>query len=143
MLLSFIVVIGVALATGVIPTPAGLLCLPVIMIVEYMLALGMALIVSSLTVYLRDLEHILGIITMAWQFATPICYEESLIPDWLMPYYSMNPMTPVVRAYRSILYEASVPDLGSLSMSVVFGVSFLIVGAAMFRHLQKRFAEEL
>lgn len=143
MLLSFIVVIAVALASGVVPTFAGILCLPLIMIVEYMLALGMALIVSSLTVYLRDLEHILGIVTMAWQFATPICYEESLIPDWLMPYYSLNPMTPVVRAYRSILYDPSVPDLGSLSMSVLFGVSFLIVGAVMFRHLQKRFAEEL
>ena len=143
MLLSFIVVIAVALVTGVVPTVPGLLCLPLIMIVEYLMALGIALIVSSLTVYLRDLEHILGIIAMAWQFATPICYQESLIPARIYPYYNLNPMTPVVRAYRSILYEASVPDVGSLSMSVVFGVAFLIVGTVMFRHLQKRFAEEL
>ncbi len=143
MLLSFIVVIAVALVTGVVPTVPGLLCLPLIMIVEYLMALGIALIVSSLTVYLRDLEHILGIIAMAWQFATPICYQESLIPARIYPYYNLNPMTPVVRAYRSILYEASVPDVRSLTMSIIFGVAFLIVGTVMFRHLQKRFAEEL
>jgi len=143
MLLSFIVVIAVALATGVVPTVSGLLCLPLIMIVEYLMALGMALIVSSLTVFLRDLEHILGIIAMAWQFATPICYSETLIPARFMFYYNLNPMTPVVRAYRSILYDASVPDVGSLMMSIMFGTAFLIIGSVMFRHLQRRFAEEL
>ena len=143
MALSFIVVIAVALVSGVVPSVGGLLCLPVIMIVEFIFALGLALIASALTVYLRDLEHILGIITMAWQFATPICYGEFLIPERFKAIYSLNPMTPIIRAYRAILYEGGVPDLSTLIESLVIGLFFLVVGAIVFRKLQVRFAEEL
>lgn len=49
-----------------------MLCLPIVMIVEYILCLGIALIVSSITVYLRDLQYILGIFVMALQYLTPV-----------------------------------------------------------------------
>ena len=59
------------------------------MVVEYVLCLGIALIVSSLTVYLRDLQYILGIFVMALQYMTPVMYgvdmvENSGAGDWLI-----------------------------------------------------------
>lgn len=143
MALSFIVVLVVALISGVVPTVTGILCLPLIMLVEYIMALGFALIVSSLTVYLRDLEHILGIVTMAWQFATPICYPESIIPERLMPLYSLNPMYPIINAYRAVFYYGTTPDLSSLAVTLLIGLVFLAAGIVIFRKLQIRFAEEL
>ena len=143
MALCFIVVIAVALISGVVPTITGLLCLPLIMIVEYIMALGMALIVSALTVYLRDLEHILGIITMAWQFATPICYQESIVPERFLKFYSLNPMYPIIRAYRAVLYDGGTPEMSSLLVTLIAGLFFLVVGYYTFRKLQVRFAEEL
>ena len=114
MLLSFIVVIIVAVVSGVKLTVGGILCLPVIMLVEYMMALGIALISSSLTVYFRDLEHILAIVAMAWLYATPICYPETMVPEKYLSLYRLNPVTPVVNAYRDVLYYGKTPDLTTL-----------------------------
>ena len=78
------------------------------MIVEYILCLGIALIVASLTVYLRDLQYILGILVMALQYMTPVMYGSDMVPDWAMPIFRLNPMTPVIEIYRDILYYANV-----------------------------------
>ena len=66
MLFSFIVIFAVLFVTGYGFNFVACLFLPLIMIIEYILALGLALITSACTVYLRDLEHILGIVSMAW-----------------------------------------------------------------------------
>ncbi len=143
MLLSFIVVIAVSLISGVKLTVAGILCLPVIMIVEYLMALGIALISSSLTVYFRDLEHILAIVAMAWLYATPICYPESMVPEKYLSLYRLNPVTPIVNAYRDVLYYGRTPDLRTLILAVLIGIVTVLLGILIFGRLQRRFAEEL
>ena len=143
MLLSFIVVIAVSLISGVKLTVAGILCLPVIMIVEYLMALGIALISSSLTVYFRDLEHILAIVAMAWLYATPICYPESMVPEEYLSLYRLNPVTPIVNAYRDVLYYGRTPDLRTLILAVLIGIVTVLLGILIFGRLQRRFAEEL
>ena len=143
MLLCFIVVFAVILFTGVGVNPLALLTLPVIMVVEYILALGMALLSSAVTVYFRDLEHILGIITMAWMYMTPIMYDKSIVPERLLPIFNLNPMTHVIECYRAVLYSKQVPDLTSLLSAASLGMLFLLIGFLVFNKLQKHFAEEL
>ena len=143
MLLSFIVVILVSLVSGVHLTIGGILCLPVIMLVEYLMALGIALISSSLTVYFRDLEHILAILAMAWLYATPICYPEEMVPEKYLSIYRLNPVTPIVNAYRDVLYWGRTPDLTTLLLAVGIGLITIFAGVLIFGRLQRRFAEEL
>ena len=143
MLLSFIVVILVSLVSGVHLTIGGILCLPVIMLVEYIMALGIALISSSLTVYFRDLEHILAIIAMAWLYATPICYPETMVPEKYLSLYRLNPVTPIVYAYRDVLYYGRTPDLTTLLIAIGIGLVTVLIGVLVFGRLQRRFAEEL
>lgn len=143
MLLSFIVVIAVSVVSGVRLTIGGILCLPLIMIVEYIMALGIAFISSALTVYLRDLEHILAILAMAWMYASPICYPESMVPEKYLALYRLNPVTPIINAYRAVLYEGRTPDLTTLLAATGIGLAMLVVGMLIFAKLQRRFAEEL
>lgn len=143
MLLGFVVVIGVVIYSGVYISPLALLCLPVVMIVEYFLALGIAMITSAVTVYFRDLEHILTIIAMAWMYITPVVYDIEICPTeyrWIM---HINPMTSVIIAFRDILYYGRVPEMMTLLEAVVLGVVFLLIGCLVFRKLKRRFAEEL
>lgn len=70
MLLTFLVIFAVVLISGVGLNPLALLCLPIVMVVEYIMALGIAMLTSAVTVYFRDLEHILGIVSMAWIYDT-------------------------------------------------------------------------
>lgn len=143
MLLTFVVVFGVLILTGFGVNIKAVLFLPIIMIVEYILALGIALLTSALTVYFRDLAYILGIITMAWQFLTPVMYAEEMIPAKLMPIWNLNPMTPIIQAYRTVLYYKEIPQIETLLHATILGILVLIIGSVVFRKLQKGFAEEL
>ena len=147
MVLSFLVVFAVLLVTGYGVNPVALLYLPVIMLVEYLLGLGIALLTSALTVFFRDLAYILGIVAMAWQFLTPVMYSQDMVeealPASLLRLWNLNPMTPVINAYRDILYYKTIPQLDTLAAAVVLGVVILVIGEVVFVKLQKGFAEEL
>ena len=143
MLLSFLVVFAVLIVCGKGLNPVALLCLPVVMLVEYMLSLGVALIASAITVYLRDVEYILGIITMAWQFLTPVMYSIDQVPENLMSVFNLNPMTPIIVAYRDILYYKQVPKLQTLLHASLLGILLMVVGMLSFSVLKRHFAEEM
>ena len=143
MLFSFIVIFVVVFFSGVGFNPAALLCLPIVMIVEYIMALGGAMVTSALTVYFRDLEYILGIVVMAWMYMTPVVYPIDWVPVKLQPILNINPMTPVINAYREILYYKRIPEFGNLMWALLLGMIVLAIGIVVFRKLQKGFAEEL
>lgn len=143
MVLSFLVVFVVLIVSGKGINLQAILYMPIVMGVEYILSLGMALLSSATTVYLRDLEYLLGIITMAWQFLTPVMYSVDMIPERLMPIFNLNPMTPIIIAYRDILYYKQIPQVGTLLHGTILGVILLIIGWLVFGSLQKHFAEEL
>lgn len=143
MLLTFIVIFIVIIFSGTPLNPLALLCLIPVWIVEYILALGMAFLTSAITVYMRDMEHILSILIMAWQYLTPVLYSDDMIPEKYRAIYNLNPMTPVIRAYRTILYDSRVPDLSTLLSAFAMGMIVLVLGWIVFSALKKRFAEEL
>lgn len=143
MLYSFIVVFIVIIIARVPVSPVALLYLPVVMIVEYFLALGITMLVSAITVYFRDLEFILSIFMMAWQYLTPVMYSVDIVPENLMKIFMLNPMTPITIAYRDILYYAKAPDLSTLLLAVGMSAVFMIIGFWAFGKLKKRFAEEM
>lgn len=143
MLLSLLVVLTIIIITGKGINPIALLYMPAVMAIEYFLALGMAMITSAVTVYIRDLEYLLGIITMAWQFLTPIMYPIEMVPDSLMPIFNLNPMTPVIIAYRDILYYKQLPRMETLMQALFLGMFLMVAGCITFSKLKRHFAEEL
>lgn len=143
MLFSFVIIFLVLFASGVGVSLVAVLYLPIVFLVEYLLALGIAMITSALTVYFRDLEHILGIITMAWLYFTPIVYSLDMVPDKLLPLFKLNPVTPIITAYRDILYYKQIPQLETLLQAVMIGIVILTLGSIVFSKLQRNFVEEL
>ncbi len=143
MLYCFIVIFIVIIISRVPINIVAIICLIPVMAVEYILCLGVALLSSSITVYFRDFEHILGIFTMALQYLTPVMYPISIVPENVLPLFMINPMTPVITAYRDILYYSKVPDLKTLLHALILGLIVLVIGYFVFQKLQKHFAEEL
>lgn len=143
MLLSFLVVFVVVFISGVKINFVAWIYLPIIMIIEFVLALGITFLVSSLTVYFRDLEHILSIISMAWMYLTPIIYPVEYVPEQFVTLFYLNPMTSIIIAYRDILYYGQVPELSTLLNAGILGVVVLFIGKFVFSKLQRGFAEEL
>lgn len=143
MALSILVIIVIALCSGVRPSALALLTLPLVMVLEYALALGVEFLTSSLNVYFRDLEHILAIVSMAWMYLTPIVYSEEHVPERYRGLLNFNPLTSIIKAYRDILYYGQTPNAGTLCTAAVWAVIVLLCGGLVFAYLQRGFAEEL
>lgn len=142
MIFTMIVVFVVLIFSG-IGISKYIILLPFIMILEYLLALGISFIVSALNVYFRDLEHILGIVTMAWMYATPVLYSIDIVPESMKTLFNLNPMTPIVAAFREILYNKVMPDFSHMWLILFWSISFIVLGYIVFQKLQKGFVEEL
>lgn len=143
MLLSFIIVFFAVLISGFGFQIKALLFLPLIMVIEYLLALGIAFIVSAVTVYFRDLEQIVGVLMMAWIYATPIMYDLDYIPAEFRPLFFLNPMTPIICVYHDILYYRQVPHTEYLLQSGIISVAVFLIGYLVFARLDRNFAEEM
>jgi len=120
-----------------------ILVLPVIMLVQFLFVLGIVLVVSGLTVYFRDLEHILNIVMMAWFYLTPIVYPPQMVPQELSFVLALNPMAGVIECYRNILFYRCMPDFSTLLFAFLTGLAAVVLGGAIFQRLQRGFAEEL
>ena len=116
---------------------------PIVLLVQYLLLTGISFIVSSVTVYFRDLQHFISIALQLLFYATPIVYAPDSIPvdfQWILQY---NPMTYIINAYRDIFYYQQMPDFVSLGMVLVGSLIFCVIGYLIFNKLQRRFAEEI
>lgn len=116
---------------------------PLIFIVQYMLQMGLAFIISSITVYLRDLEHLIGIFIQLFFYATPIVYSASTVPESFQFIMKINPMSHIINAYRDIFYYQTMPDIKGLLILLCITIVLSIIGYKIFNKLQKGFAEEL
>lgn len=117
-----------------------------LMLLQTAFVLGVGLLLSAANAYFRDIQHFLAILLNIWFYATPIIYPPTLdsIPDWARRLQSvLNPMTQFVEAYRNVLFDLRWPAAETWLYLVVVSVVSLAVGAAGFRRLEPRLAEEL
>lgn len=143
MLLTFIVIFGMLFFTGYGVNLVALCYLPLIMVIEYIMALGICLLSSAITVFFRDMEYILGIVSMAWMYLSPILYTVDMVPEKYQTLFNMNPMAPVIIAYQQILYYQQIPKMETLIQAIGVGVVVLVIGYVVFERLQRKFVEEL
>lgn len=137
-----ITVIGLALC-GCPFLTVNLLYLPLLLIILYVCTSGFCLLFSSLNVYVRDLEHIVSIVTMAWFYATPVVYSISSMPIWVQKILMLNPLAPLVESFRNVLFYGQAPDLTYLIISASEALVIFVLGVYVFNALEKGFAEEI
>lgn len=139
---AFAILFPALLISGIGITKA-IIWLPVVMIIEFIIALAFSILFAGLNVYFRDLEHLLGIGLMAWFYFTPIVYPLDMIPANLLRFFKLNPMLYIITAFRDILYYGKTPDLIKLGITLLVGLLMLALSCMAFNRLQKNFAEEI
>ncbi len=147
-LLTLIVLFGFIVAYRIPLTPM-MLWLPAIILVQVILALGIALIVSAVNVFYRDVAVLLEVGIQAWFFLTPIFYQLERIPNmqvlgldvwrWV---YVLNPMASIITDYRYVLLY-NLPPINHTAFALAEAGFTLVVGYWLFRTLSPRFSEEL
>ena len=141
-LISTIIIIGFVLLNGVGITYL-ILFYPLLLLTQYILLIGISLIVSSITVYFRDLQHFIGVFLQLLFYGTPIVYSLETIPERFRWVLKLNPMTHIIEGYRDIFYYKQMPNVNQILIILAIGVALTIIGYMIFNKLQKKFAEEL
>lgn len=107
--------------------------LPFVIFVHVIFTTGIALILSCLTVFYRDIKHILDSVVMVWFFATPILYPVSMVPEGVANFYNLNPMVGIISIYRSILFYGKPPGVFLCLTSFAISLLTLFVGHYIFK----------
>ncbi len=141
-LISSLIVFSALFISGIGLTKA-VLVLPLIILIQYILQLGLSFILSAITVYVRDVEYLINVIMMLAFYLSPIVYSTDMIPSKYLPFFKLNPMFHIIGYYRDILYYGKIPEMGSVLMLLFACIIILMVGYLIFRKFEKRFAEEL
>jgi ABC-type polysaccharide/polyol phosphate export systems, permease component len=141
-LLSLPVLFGLLILNGIHVTSA-VLALPLLIAIEFVFIAGLAYPVATIHVWFRDTQHVLRVALQLLFYLTPIFYEASSVPPVLQPFYRLNPMAPMVDAYRAVLIEGRWPAPASVLSLTAVAFAALLIGAAWFRRASYRFADEL
>lgn len=141
-LISCIIVLFALLLSGIGLSKYTLL-IPVVVLIQYIFSLGLSFILSSITVYIRDLEYFINVLMMLWFYLNPIVYSADLIPKKLQPIFNLNPMLHIINAYRDILYSQKLPNLKNLGILALTCIIIFYLGLKIFKKSERGFAEEL
>lgn len=106
-------------------------------------AVGVGWIFSSINVYLRDVQQIVGVMMRGWFFFTPVFYSPHIIPKSVLPILRLNPMYHVVDGYRCALLAGRLPSLSSFVYLVGISLLTFFMGQFFFKKLRPEFAEVL
>ena len=122
----------------------GLLWFPVVVLTQLVMTLGLALIVSALTVHFRDIKDILANLLTFWFFATPIIYPMSLTPGTAKRLLNLNPFTHLAVSYQEILfYPGPFGHWKWLVALLAMSCGLFLFGYFLFDRLRDSFAEEV
>jgi lipopolysaccharide transport system permease protein len=139
--LAFIVLIGMMLVYGILPT-VNVLWLPFFLLLALITSLGTGLWLSAMNVQFRDVRYTVPFLAQFWMFATPIAYPSSLIEDPLLrTLYGINPMTGVVEGFRWALLGTDTAPGPIIIVSSLAALALLVSGAFYFRRMEKTFAD--
>lgn len=128
---------------GAISPNAYILLTPVLIIMCALLSIGLGIIVSSLTTKYRDLSVLVGFGITLWMYLTPVVYPASQIDASLLPLFMLNPMAPIIEAFRYAFLGAGMFSWGYLGISFLTTLVVLTVGIVLFGKVERTFMDTI
>jgi ABC-type polysaccharide/polyol phosphate export permease len=119
------------------------LFLPVILLVQIAFTMGVGLLISMANLFYRDVKYLFEVVITVWMFATSVVYPVHLVGGRLAKLLMLNPMTPIIDGYRSVLLRGTLPDPGPFAAAAVLSLVVLAIGWVVFHRMEFRFAEEI
>ncbi len=123
-----------------IPSPSGIILVPVLLLITAMTAVGAGLILASINVKYRDVRYVLPYFTQLLLYLTPVIYPVSIVGTYAS-LLSLNPMTGVIKAARSGLLGTGPTGWYSLGISLIAATALLAIGIYFFKKTERYFAD--
>jgi lipopolysaccharide transport system permease protein len=133
--IAFVILIGMMLFYGIVPTMA-VLWLPLLLLLAVATAFGVGLWLSALNAIYRDVRYAVPFLIQFWMFASPVAYPSSLVPERWQWLYGLNPMAGVIEGFRWALTGQGQPPAPLFAVSVLAVLLVLIGGLFYFRRME-------
>lgn len=115
------------------------LCLPFAYICLFLFAVGIGFILSTISVFFRDIFYIYGIILTIWQYFTPTFYDISILTPGLQKVFYLNPLYHYIDFSRTIILYNQMPSLSSWLWCLGSALVFFLLGCTVFKVKQDKF----
>ncbi|MEX0596394.1 MAG: ABC transporter permease, partial [Candidatus Paceibacterota bacterium] len=120
---------------------ATFIFLPIIFLPLLFFSLGVSFFVSSLNVFIRDTQQIVGVALTLLMFISPIFYPLASIPEHLRKYILLNPFSMIVEQFRAILVIGEMPNIASILVIWTISIAVLVLGFLWFKKTKSAFAD--
>lgn len=132
---------------GISALGVGLLYVPFLFMIQFAMAIGLALLLSALNVYYRDVAYMIDVMLAFGFYATPIFYPPSMVSHRLgavaFQIYMLNPMANLITAYREALLDNHFAEPLLWIRPLAFACAVVLAGAYVFRRNAPTFADYL
>lgn len=123
--------------------PASFAILPVLIVLQFVLAVALELPIATLCVFFKDVEHAMPIALTALFYISPVFYPVSMIPEGARTIYMINPIAQLLRLYHLVLYEGQFPSVAALGTAIASILVLAVIGHAVFGRFEHLYAEIL
>ena len=115
------------------------LVLPYIFLCLFIFTIGVGLFLSCVSVFLRDVFYIYGIILTIWSYFTPVFYSIEILPENLQKIFVYNPLYQFITSARQIVLYGQCPSIKTLLLLAVISIGTLLFGGIVFKKNQDKF----
>ena len=119
------------------------LSVPLLVLIQFALTVGLAYPLAALNVRLRDTQHVVSVLLQMLMFLTPIWYSIDAVPERLRPWFRLSPLAALLEAWRAVILRGQWPDPASLAILAAIAAGALIAGQQLFIAHSHRFVDEL
>jgi len=142
-----VAIIAVMVFLGV-PASPTILAVPLLLLYVVVFCTGLGLLLSALSVFFRDVMHLWSVVTLAWNYLTPVFWPEEFLTSGaldsglsslLVTVEQFNPMYYFVSYLRQIVMHGTMPGLEFNLVCIAFAAVTFAVGLVVFRKTQSKF----
>ena len=121
--------------------PGSFALLPWLIIIQVLLAIGLAMPIATLSVFYSDVQHAIPIVLLMLFYLSPVFYPVTLVPPALLPFYYLNPLAGLLTLFHDALYGGTMPSPTLLACMSIAAIALCAAGYAIFNRYKKLFAE--
>jgi ABC-type polysaccharide/polyol phosphate export permease len=130
-LFVILLITGTGISSHILLLPAGILLL-------FVFSFGVSLILSTITVFFKDMIYIYNVLLMAWMYLTPIFYPPTIVPERYRFFLALNPQYHLIEIFRGCLYKDSPFLSRHFIYSMLFSVLALLAGWVFYHRYKDR-----
>ncbi len=120
-----------------------LVFVPVVFLPIALLAAGLVWIVAALSVYVRDIGQVMGVLTTALLFLSPVFYQIEQLPAFAQKLIYLNPLTVIITQLRKVVLDGQLPDFWILGIYSLVALVVAWLGLSLFQRMRGGFADVL